>query len=363
MNTGEVAVVRENVGEVNGQPVDRVVLSNASGMEVAVLSHGAAIQEIWVPDRNGDVANVTLGFATFDGYTRRHPHFGTVLGRVANRLRNASFELDGQRYDVTTTRPPHSAHGGAVPFDKFTWSLGVSNDGPIPVVNLGLTSPDGDQGYPGELGVTVSYSLTPENELVLEYRAVTTKPTVVNLTNHAYFNLRGEGEGTVEDHELQLDASFYTLTDSDQLPTGEIATVIGTGLDFRVPRPLRDALRDANDPQIRIARGVDHNFVIDRPGPDDAELRRAARIVEPQSGRVMETWTTEPGVQVYTSNSLDGSIAGYSGRLYRQTDAVCFETQHFPDSPNQPHFPSVVLRPGEVLRSTTKYAFSINAGS
>jgi aldose 1-epimerase len=354
-----VSIQRQQYGEHDGIPVERFVLSNDAGMQIAVLSYGAAIQEIWVPDREGTLGNVTLGFSTLDGYLGRHPHFGTVLGRVANRLRNASFVLDGVTYRITTNRPPHSAHGGAVPFDKFVWEPSLVDVDGIPGVQLSLTSPDGDQGYPGTLKASVTYSLTGANELVLAYRASTDKPTVLNLTNHAYFNLGGEGSGTVEDHLLQLFAGSYTPTDDAQLPTGEITPVEGTGLDFREARPLRDALRDAADPQIRIARGVDHNFVIDRPDADDRELRRAARLTEPVSGRVMETWTTLPGVQVYTSNSLDGSVAGFSGRLYRQTDAICFETQHFPDSPNQPGFPSVVLRPGEVFTSKTVYAFSI----
>ncbi len=359
MGDGRVTVEREQFGIAADTPVERFILTNPGGLRVAILTYGAVIQEIWTPDRDGITANVTLGFATLDGYLGKHPHFGTVLGRVANRLRNASFVLDGEIYAITTNRPPHSAHGGAVPFDRFCWAPEVIDVDGVPAIALTLVSPDGDQGYPGELRATVSYSLTAENTLVLDYRATTDKPTVLNLTNHAYFNLGGEGNGTVEHHVLQLDAGSYTPTDSDQLPTGEIAPVAGTGLDFRTPRPLREALRDAADPQIRIARGVDHNFVIDRPSPSDAELRRAARLTDPESGRVMETWTTEPGVQVYTSNSLDGSVAGYSGRLYRQTDAVCFETQHFPDSPNQPHFPSVVLRPGEVYTSRTVYAFTV----
>jgi aldose 1-epimerase len=234
----------------------------------------------------------------------------------------------------------------------------VIETGGVPGVKLTHTSPDGDEGYPGELTVSVTYSLTPDNTLRLDYLASTTKTTVVNLTNHSYFNLAGEGSGTIEDHILQLDCDQFTPTDRDQIPTGELADVDGTGLDFRTARRIGDALRDASDPEIRVARGVDHNFVINRPNPDDTSLSRAAWLMDPASGRILETFTTEPGVQVYTSNSLDGSLAGYSGRLYRQTDAVCFETQHFPNSPNEPSFPTVVLRPGEELASTTIYAFS-----
>jgi aldose 1-epimerase len=354
----QITLERTTFGSFDGTEVERFVLSNLTGTKVAILSFGAVIQELWVPGRDGELANVVLGFAGLDGYIAKNPHFGSVLGRLANRLRGASFELDGTRYDVTTNKPPHSAHGGAVPFDRYVWAPEVIETGGVPGVKLTHTSPDGDEGYPGELTVSVTYSLTPDNTLRLDYLASTTKTTVVNLTNHSYFNLAGEGSGTIEDHILQLDCDQFTPTDRDQIPTGDLAEVDGTGLDFRTARCIGDALRDASDPEIRVARGVDHNFVINRPNPDDTSLSRAAWLMDPASGRILETFTTEPGVQVYTSNSLDGSLAGYCGRLYRQTDAVCFETQHFPNSPNEPSFPTVVLRPGEELASTTIYAFS-----
>jgi aldose 1-epimerase len=353
----QVTCEQASFGEFDGAPVDRFELANVSAMRVGIISFGAVIQEVWVPDRHGTPANVVLGFQSMDGYTARNPHFGSVLGRLANRLRGAAFELDGRTWQVTTNRPPHSAHGGAVPFDRHVWSSRVVDIEGLPAVRLTHVSPDGDQGYPGELTVSVTYRLGTDNALRIDYEATTTAPTVVNLTNHSYFNLAGEGSGTVEDHLIELACDRYTPTDADQIPTGEIAPVAGTGLDFRSPRRIGDALRDGADPQIRIARGVDHNFVINRSGMDDRSLVRAARLVDPGSGRTMETLTTEPGVQVYTGNSLDGSLAGYSGRLYRQTDAVCFETQHFPNSPNEPSFPTVVLRPGERLESTTIYAF------
>jgi len=356
---GTITLVREPYGEFDGTPIERFVLANpATGMRAAILSYGAAIQELWVPGRDGELANVVLGFDNLEGYLGKHPHFSTVLGRVANRLRGASFVLDGETWRVTANKAPHSAHGGARPFDRYPWSADVVEVEGEPAVRLTHVSPDGDEGYPGELTATVTYSLTVDNALRLQYHATTTRPTVVNLTNHAYFNLSGEGSGTVEDHILQLDCDQFTPTDADQIPLGSIATVEGTGLDFRTSRRIGDALRDGDDPEIRTARGVDHNFIVNRPSPDDTSLTRAARLVDPASGRVMETLTTEPGVQVYTANSLDGSITGHSGRLYRQTDAICFETQHFPNSPNEPTFPSVVLRPGETLASTTIYAFS-----
>ncbi|MBA2247751.1 MAG: galactose mutarotase [Chloroflexia bacterium] len=353
----EVRIERQPFGEVEGTPVERFLLTNGSGMTVAILSFGAIVQELWVPDREGALANVVLGFHDLDGYVAKNPHFGSVLGRFANRLRGASFPIDGATHRITANKAPHSAHGGARPFDRYVWRAATDETGGVPSVTLTHVSPDGDEGYPGELTAKLAYSLTPDNELVLTYCAATTKPTVVNLTNHSYFNLAGEGSGSIEDHVLQLDAARFVPTDAEQLPTGEIASVAGTALDFTTPRRIGDALRDGADEQVRIARGIDQTFVIDRPAPDDMSLVPAARLVDPASGRVMTTRTTEPGVQVYTGNSLDGSLAGYSGRLYRQGDAICFETQHFPDSPNQPSFPSTVLRPGEELRSTTVYAF------
>jgi len=354
----EITLEREPFGEFDGTPVERFVLANATGAKVAILSFGAVIQQLWVPERDGEPTNIVLGFANLDGYVAKNPHFGSVLGRLANRLRGASFELDGTTYHVTANKAPHSAHGGARPFDRYVWSPEMVEVDGAPGVRLTHVSPDDDEGYPGELTASVTYSLSADNALRLDYQATTTAPTVVNLTNHSYFNLAGEGSGTVEDHILQLDCDRFTMTDRDQIPTGQLGIVEGTGLDFRTARRIGDALRDAGDPEIRTARGVDHNYVVNRPTPDDSSLARAAWLMDPASGRVMETWTTEPGVQVYTGNSLDGSLTGYSGRLYRQGDGICFETQHFPNSPNEPSFPTVVLRPGEELRSTTIYAFS-----
>lgn len=358
MPESDITLHREPYGEFDGEPVERFTLTNGHGMNVAIHSFGAVIQDLWVPGRDGELANVVLGFATLDGYLAKNPHVGSVLGRLANRLRGASFELDGARYDVTANKAPHSAHGGARPFDRYVWTPEVVEVDGVPGVRLTHVSPDGDEGFPGELTAAVTYSLTADNRLRLDYHATTDRPTVVNLTNHSYFNLSGEGSGTVEDHLLLLDCDQFTMTDLDQIPTGQLGVVEGTGLDFRTTRRIGDALRDGDDPEIRTARGVDHNFVVNRPTPEDTSLARAAWLMDPASGRVMETWTTEPGVQVYTGNSLDGSLTGYSGRLYRQGDAVCFETQHFPNSPNEPAFPTVVLHPGDELRSTTVYGFS-----
>lgn len=359
MSAQEVAMERQSFGEFEDIPVERFILTNAAGMKVAILTFGAAIQELWVPDRDRELANIVLGFAGLDRYIAKHPHFGSVIGRLANRLRGASFVLDGLTHNVTPNKAPHSAHGGARPFDRYVWIPELVRVDGVPGVSLTHVSPDGDEGYPGDLTASVTYSLNSDNALRLDYHATTTAPTVVNLTNHSYFNLAGEGSGAIEDHVLKLDCDTFTPTDHDQIPTGEIASVEDTDLDFRTARRVGDALRDADDAQIRIARGIDHNFVVNRPSSDDTRLIRAAWLMEPASGRVMETFTTEPGVQAYTANSLDGSLAGHSGKLYRQTEAICFETQHFPNSPNEPSFPTVVLRPGATFTSTTIYAFSM----
>lgn len=352
-----VTIEQEIYGEYNGTTVERFVLANRAGLSVAVISFGAIIQELHVPDASGETANIVLGFRTLPQYLAKHPHFGSVIGRYANRIGGASFILDGTEYHLTPNKGSFTAHGGNRPFDRYIWDAVVIDTDHGPAVKMTHVSADGDEGFPGELTATVTYSLSPDNGLRLDYTAKTTKPTVHNITNHAYFNLAGESAGDVEHHIMWLNATEYTPTGTDQIPTGEIAKVKGTALDFTSPRPLDDAIRNGRDPQIRIARGIDHNFVIKRKkGTND--LVKACTLEDPASGRIMTILTTMPGVQVYTSNSLDGSIVGYSGRLYRQSDAVCFETQNFPDAPNHHEFPSAVLRPHEEFTSTTIYQFS-----
>jgi aldose 1-epimerase len=358
MSTDQAVTVEQSAyGEYNGVTVERYVLANASGLSVSLLTFGAIIQELWVPDASGATANVVLGFTNLSQYLAKHPHFGSVIGRYANRIGGANFTLDGTEFHLTPNKGTFTQHGGNRPFDRYVWDSEVVETDHGPGVKMTHTSPDGDEGFPGELTATVTYSLTPENGLRLDYTATTTKPTVHNLTNHAYFNLAGEAAGDVEHHVLTLNATEYTPTGIDQIPTGEIAKVKGTALDFTTPRPLDDAIRNGRDPQIRIGRGLDHNFAIKRKKGTNA-LVQAGRLEDPASGRIMTIHTTMPGIQVYTSNSLDGSIVGYSGRLYRQSDAVCFETQNFPDAPNHREFPSAVLRPGSQFTSTTIYEFS-----
>jgi aldose 1-epimerase len=350
---------REPFGAVDGRPVDRFVLTNGAGVRVAILNLGGIVQAIEAPDRTGRFANVVLGFATAAAYLTDGPYFGCVAGRYANRIAGGRFTLDGRAYQLAINNGPNHLHGGIRGFNKHLWEATERTDGDGLGVELRRVSPDGEEGYPGTLTVAVTYTLNGANALRIDYRATTDAPTILNLTNHAYFNLAGEGTGSVEGHELQLNAGRYTPTDPTLIPTGELAEVAGTPFDFTSPRPIGERLRDAGSPQIARARGYDHNFVLDRPQPDDGSPVPAARVREPGRGRILEVSTTEPGVQFYSGNFLDGTLAGTSGRAYRQGDGFCLETQHFPDSPNQPGFPSTVLRPGREYRSTTVFAFSV----
>lgn len=355
-STSQPTLSSSFVGDFDGSRIVRYEIIHPGGLRVALLNYGATIQELHVPDADGVTANVVLGFRHVQQYWHKHPHFGTVIGRFANRIGGGAFMLDGEIHHLTPNKGTFTAHGGERPFDRYVWqSEEVSTDNG-PGVKFTHISPDGDEGFPGEFTASVTYSLTPEGGLQLDYEAETTRPTVHNLTNHAYFNLGGENSGVIDDHVLQLHASHYTPTDRAQIPTGEIAPVRGTALDFQEPKPVSTALRTGRDSQIRIARGLDHNFVVNRARGTNA-LEKAAEIFDPVGGRSMTVFTTMPGVQVYTGNSLDGSIMGYSGTLYRQSDAICFETQQFPDAPNHEEFPSAVLRPGEVFTSTTIYQF------
>lgn len=356
--------VKEAFGTTpDGREISRFILANGTGMRVAILTYGGIIQEILVPDRRGTPANVVLGFATLDDYLSRNPYFGCITGRYANRIGRGAFMLDGRQYSVACNDGPHALHGGLKGFDKQVWEAEEVSGEHGAGLRLSRTSPDGEEGYPGTLAVSVTYSLTERQELVVEYQATTDSPTVINLTNHSYFNLAGEGSGDIQGHRLLLNASRYTPVDAGLMPTGEIAPVAGTPLDFTTAQPIGARIREGHEQLVR-GRGYDHNVVLDRSGsnPDPAALVLAAQIDEPVSGRRLTVRTTEPGVQFYTGNFLDGTLVGSGGRMYRQGDGFCLETQHFPDSPNQPHFPSTVLRPGQVHRSTTVFAFSTDAG-
>jgi aldose 1-epimerase len=328
-------------------------LTNDNGLSVTILNYGGIIQSLRAPDRDGRFANVALGFSDLRDYFDKSPYFGCITGRYANRIAGARFEIDGQPYQIGKNDGDGSLHGGFKGFDKFLWETRQPDEWSLV---LSRTSPDGEEGFPGELAVSVTYTLTRDNRLRIDYRAETSKPTVVNLTNHSYWNLAGEGSGTIENHMLKLNAPRFTPVNSALTPTGELALVAGTPFDFAAPRRIGDRIRESH-PQLLHGRGYDHNFVLDRADLTDGSLIEAAVLTDPASGRRMIVLTTEPGIQVYTSNFFDGSVVGSSGRAYRQGDAIALETQHFPNSPNEPSFPSTVLRPGEVFESTTIFAF------
>ncbi|HEX8322620.1 MAG TPA: aldose epimerase family protein [Tepidisphaeraceae bacterium] len=339
----------------DGQTVNAYTLKNDSKMNVKILDLGGVVQSLTVPDRDGNLADVVLGFENPNDYMATGPYFGAIAGRYANRIANGRFSIDGKTFTLPVNNGPNSLHGGTAGFDKKMWtarSVKASNVGES-AVEFTLISPDGDQGYPGTLTTTVRYTLTRDNALRIDYTATTDKTTVLNLTNHSYFNLTGDpARSTVERHVVTVNADAYTPVDATQIPTGEIKSVDGTPFDFRTPHAVGDRLaQTGGDPA-----GYDHNFVLN--GGESAQPRRVATLTDPGTGRMMEVWTTEPGVQVYSGNFLDGSLNGKGGVKYGRYSGICFETQHYPDSPNQPKFPSTLLRPGETFRSTTIYKFT-----
>lgn len=328
-------------------------LRNDNGMEVLVSAYGGIIQRLTAPDRNGRYADVVLGFDTIDGYFGKHPYFGALIGRYANRIANSRFEIKDTSYALTPGRGGHHLHGGNKGFDKLLWHAEPSE---VSSRSLRLThvSAAGNEGYPGELSVQVDYALSERDELSISYLAATDKTTIVNLSNHSYFNLGGTDARDILDHVIELNADFFTPVSSEMIPTGELCDVTGTPMDLRYPTRIGDRIDDDNE-QLRYGTGFDHNWVLNRAA---GGLQFAARVTEPLSGRVLEVSTTEPGLQFYTGNKLDGSIVGKAGRTYCSRSGFCLETQHFPDSPNQPTFPSTVLEPGEIYRSKTVYKFS-----
>ena len=330
-------------------------------MEVKILTYGGILQSIRVPDRQGRFANVTLGFDNINDYIARSPFFGAIIGRYANRIAKGTFTLDGVTYHLPINNGQNSLHGGTVGLDKHVWAATPSSDRNSASLQLDMTSPDGDQGYPGTLVVRVTYTLTSTNDILMRYRAHPggSLATVINLTNHAYFNLAGEGSGDVYGQRLRINARTFTPVDATLIPTGAIDPVAGRPLDFTRSTAIGARIRAA-DPQIVIGQGYDFNWVLNRPSPSDTSMILAARVQDPASGRMLDVLTTEPGIQFYSGNFLDGTLVGTGGRVYRQGDGFTLETQHYPDSPNHANFPSTVLRPGQQFDSTTIYRFRTN---
>ncbi len=337
----------------DGEEIHLYTLTNPNGMQVGITNYGARIVSIVVPDRHGNMADVVLGFDNLEGYLGKDPYFGAIVGRYGNRIAKGRFALDGLDYTLPVNDGPNSLHGGTQGFDKKVWTARELSQ-VHPAVELTYLSRDGEEGFPGDLRVQVVYTLEESNALRIDYRATTDKDTVLNLTNHSYFNLAGEGSGSILDQEIMINAASFTPIDATMIPTGEILSVAGTPFDFRHLTRIGARIND-DDQQLKFAHGYDDNFVLNHRGPG---LVLAARAVDPHSGRVLEVFTTEPGVQFYTGNFLDGSVRGKGGKAYAYRSAFTLETQHFPDSPNHPNFPSTELKPGETYHQMTVFKFS-----
>lgn len=342
----------------DGTKVESITLRDGSGVQARVLTLGAALHSLEVPDREGRNADVVLADATLDATLAKPQYFGTVVGRFANRIAKGRFTLDGRDYTVPTNDGPNSLHGGTRGFDKVVWEV---VDAKPDRATLRYVSPAGDQGYPGKLTVTATYALEGNGQLAIEYRATTDAPTIVNLSNHAYWNLSGEGAGTAMDHELTIHADAYTPVDATLIPTGQITPVAGTVFDFRTAKPIGRDLRTGSETQLLRGRGYDHNWVISRT--PSKQMREVARVHDPRSGRVMTLSSAQPGLQFYSGNFLDGTTVGKSGRVYRQGDAFVLEPQLFPDTPNQPAFGSARLTPGQQYVNRMVYRFTTDQGS
>jgi aldose 1-epimerase len=355
-NAQAATATRSSFGALSdGTKVEAVTLTNGAGMSARVMTLGATLQSLIVPDKAGRKDDVVLGYDTAQEYLTRPNFFGASVGRYANRIAKAKFSLDGKTYMLTANDGPNSLHGGLKGFDKRMWKIDSVSNGPQAKVVLSYVSADGEEGFPGEMKVTATYSLTEQNELKLEYRATTSKPTVLNLTNHSYFNLSGNDARDVMGNMVSLHAERFTPVDATLIPTGERRAVASTPFDFRTPHRVGDRIRDAKDQQIRFGRGYDHNYIVDGAA---GSLRPAAVISEPVSGRMMEMSVTAPGIQFYTGNYMDGTFFGKSGRAYRQGDAICLEPGVFPDSPNHADFPTARLNPGQNYVNTMVYKFS-----
>jgi aldose 1-epimerase len=340
---------KELFGVVHGRDVFVYTLENQNGMQVKITNFGGIVTSLKIPDREGHQDDVVLGFNSLKGYLHDNPYFSAIVGRFANRIAHGKFSLDGMDYSLATNHGHHHLHGGVRGFDKVVWDIEEVYPGGSSGIRLSYRSADGEEGYPGNLDVFVTYILTADNELRIDYDATTDKPTPVNLTHHSYFNLSGTGGSDILDHELMIDADRYTGVNADLIPTGELKNVGGTPFDFRRSTTIGERID-------QVASGFDHNFVLNNKG----ELSRVAELYDRNSGRIMEVHSTEPGMQFYTGNDLNGKILGKGGVIYFKHTGLCLEPQHFPDSPNQPDFPNTILRPGEKYTQTTIYRFGVS---
>ena len=352
-NTPKGTITKADFGATpEGQAVELYTLRNSKGMEATIMTYGGIVTSLKTADKHGQFSDVVLGYDNLDGYLKSTPYFGALIGRYGNRIANGKFSLDGVEYTLATNNMPNHLHGGVKGFDKVVWTARALPTANGPSLILTYVSPAGEEGYPGTLLVTAIYSVTEAGELRLDYSATTSAKTVVNLTHHSYFNLRGSGD--ILDHTVVINADKFTPTDAGSIPTGELRPVAGTPFDFTTPHTIGERI-NANDEQLKLGKGYDHNWVANKNGN---ELSFLAGVSEPTSGRMMEVWSTEPGVQFYSGNFLDGTLTGKGGWTYQFRNGLCFEPQHFPDSPNHPAFPTTVLNPGEKYHNTIIYKFS-----
>ncbi len=351
----KATIDKQPFGQVEGQNVSLYTLTNSKGITIKATNYGGIVVSILVPDKAGKMNDIALGYSDVAAYVKNNPYFGAIIGRYGNRIRKARFALEGKEYILAANDNGNSLHGGQKGFDKVIWNAKPLSGKNAVGVQFDYRSKDGEEGFPGELKTTVTYWLTDNNEFKIDYRATTNKTTTVNLTHHTYFNLSGEGNGDILGHELMINAEKYTPVDKGLIPTGELAKVEATPMDFRKPTAIGTRI-DADFEQLKFGKGYDHNWVLKRKSVDG--LEPAATLYDPKSGRMMEVLTTEPGIQFYSGNFLDGTIMGKSGKPYPLRSGLCLETQHYPDSPNKAAFPSVVLKPGKIYKTSTIYRFS-----
>ena len=346
---------KEPFGQLpTGESIDLYTLTNSNGMKARIMTYGGTVVSLTAPDKSGKFADVILGMDDQKAYTTQTAFLGALIGRYGNRIGHATFQLDGQTFNTPKNDGDNTLHGGPQGFDKRLWAASQTQTADGPSLSLTYVSKDGEMGFPGNLAVKVIYSITADNGLKIDYNATTDKDTVVNLTNHTYFNLSGPGSGDILQHQVMIDADKFTPVDSGLIPTGELKPVAGTPFDFKTPTAI-GARIEQDDEQLKFGKGYDHNWVLNSGG---GALAKAAEVFDPATGRVMQVWTTEPGLQFYTGNFLDGTIHGKGGKVYNRRGALCMETQHFPDSPNKPAFPTTELKPGQTYKTTTIYKFS-----